>query len=181
MANTPQQSERDSPEIKARRPIRWWPVPIILLLATGATIWVRTSYGRHRQDQNIATANILILALLLLLLWCLFLSRLRWKIRLGAFGAVITFLALMPLLFRIHGVTGDLVPILEWRWKHHSVAALAAQTKPASTRAPSQTTPATGDYPQFLGPNRNATLNSPRLARDWKTQPPQRLWRPPVG
>src|SRR6185436_15236747 len=30
-------------------------------------------------------------------------------------------------------------------------------------------------------PNRNSTLEGPRLARDWKTHPPQRLWTRPVG
>lgn len=164
-----------------RRPTRWWPVWIILSLAVGATIWVRTSYGRHRQDQNIATANILIISLLLLLLWCLLLSRWRWKIRLGVFATVIALVALMPLLFRIHGVTGDLVPILEWRWTHHSSLALKARAQPARAGAFSQPASDGGDYPQFLGPNRNATVSSPKLARDWKAQPPQRFWRQAVG
>ena len=39
----------------------------------------------------------------------------------------------------------------------------------------------TNDYPQFLGPHRNAIVDHPRLARDWKAQPPEQLWVQPVG
>ena len=41
--------------------------------------------------------------------------------------------------------------------------------------------PLTNDWPQFLGPNRNGTVDQPCLARDWEAQPPQRLWLRPVG
>ncbi len=170
-----------SPEAAPRRPIRWWPVLIILALAAATMLWVRYFYGRQRQDQNIAIASIGIIAFLLLLLWCLLFSRLRWKIRLGVFGAVLLLGALTPLLFRIHGVTGDLVPVLEWRWQIRSLPALEGASKTASSRPPAQGMQTTRDYPQFLGPHRNGTVDQTRLARDWKAQPPQRLWAQPIG
>jgi outer membrane protein assembly factor BamB len=39
----------------------------------------------------------------------------------------------------------------------------------------------TNDWPQFLGPHRNSTVEQPELARDWKAQAPQRLWLRSVG
>ena len=53
-------------------------------------------------------------------------------------------------------------------------------------RAPAQPpTPAAAAaapaFPQFLGPSRDGTLAGPRLARDWTTRPPRRLWRQPLG
>src|SRR5436309_132397 len=113
MADASKSEITSTPEEPARRkPIRLWPVVVILVLAAASAFWVRWSaYGRQRQDQNIAIAEIVIVSFLLLLLWCLFLSRLRWKIRLGVFGAVVAAVALLPPLFRIHGVTGDLVRI----------------------------------------------------------------------
>ncbi|MCL6501633.1 MAG: PQQ-like beta-propeller repeat protein [Pirellulales bacterium] len=36
------------------------------------------------------------------------------------------------------------------------------------------------DFPQFLGPDRNATLRGRRLARQWAA-PPRLLWRQPIG
>jgi outer membrane protein assembly factor BamB len=38
-----------------------------------------------------------------------------------------------------------------------------------------------GSFPQFLGPDRNATLSGIELARDWRASPPQPLWRQPIG
>jgi hypothetical protein len=38
-----------------------------------------------------------------------------------------------------------------------------------------------GDFPQFLEPDRNASLDDVELSRDWSTKPPERLWRQPVG
>ena len=163
------------------RPIRWWPVAIILMLAAGAVVWVWFSYGRQRQDRNIATAIIGILTLLLLLLWCLILSRLRWRIRLGISGGVLGLILLVMALFRFHGVTGDLVPVFQWRWERPSWTSLAEPPKPASSTAPVQPNQSTNDWPQFLGPNRNSKVEQSRLARDWKAQAPQRLWLHPVG
>src|SRR3984957_21050968 len=105
-----------TPKVASRRPIRWWPVPLILLAATISFVWVSQSYGRQRQDKNLACAGILFLTLFLLLLWCLLFSRMRWKHRLTVLGGVVGLVLLFTTLFRIKGVTGDMVPILRWRW-----------------------------------------------------------------
>jgi outer membrane protein assembly factor BamB len=39
----------------------------------------------------------------------------------------------------------------------------------------------TNDYPQFLGPHRNGIVEQPRLTRDWKANPPAKLWSREVG
>ena len=72
------------------------------------------------------------------------------------------------------GFSGDLVPLLEWRWSGQAAESLTGET-------------ATGlgalskDYPQFLGPHRNGTVRGIKLARDWSERPPQLLWRQPIG
>jgi outer membrane protein assembly factor BamB len=178
----PTNDQADVPRnIASRRAIRWWPVPLIFLAATGGIVWVWQAYGRQRQDKNLASVGILLLTLLLLLLWCLLLSRIRWKLRLRLFGGVVGLVLIVAALFRIQGVTGDMVPILRWRWSHSAWIAPDGQTEPTSARLQAQLETSTNDYPQFLGPNRNATLQQPRLARDWKAEPPQRLWLQPVG
>jgi outer membrane protein assembly factor BamB len=78
-------------------------------------------------------------------------------------------------------VTGDLVPVLRWRWEPKSLPSLNSQSNPRSIAIPAHADLFTNDYPQFLGPNRNATVDRPQLARDWKARPPQRLWRQPIG
>jgi outer membrane protein assembly factor BamB len=163
------------------RAIRWWPLPVILVLACVGISCVRTFYGHQRQDQNLATAKIVIVTFLLLLLWSLVLSRLRWKTRLAAAGGLFALIALVPALFRIHGVSGDLVPILEWRWSQASGPLALPSTNVVASREAPPVLILTNDYPQFLGPHRNATVDQPQLARDWKAQPPQQLWVQPVG
>ena len=170
--------------LKDKVAIRWWPVPVILLAAAGGVVWAWRTHGRQRQDQNLAMAGVVLVTLLLLLLWCLLLSRMRWKLRVGVFGGVVGLILLVTALFRIHGVTGDLVPILQWRWGHSAWASPGDHTKPDSSHIPAQlqlNALTNDDYPQFLGPNRNGTVGQAHLARDWKAQPPQRLWLQPVG
>ena len=168
-------------ETPKRKPIRWWPALVILALAIAVTIGIRLWPKTSFQEKNIATAQVVIVAVLLGLLWVLFFSRLKWRVRLGIFGGVVGMIALMAGLFRIHGVTGDLLPLLEWRWKQPEVMTLAVgKPAPSASRA----TPiiqTTNDFPQFLGPQRNATVSGPALARDWKAQPPQKLWLQPIG
>ncbi len=121
------------------------------------------------------------MSLLLGLLWVLFFSRLKWCVRLVVFGGVVGVIALTTALFRIRGVTGDLLPILEWRWKQPDAMAMpVGKPTPPASRA-KLLIQTTNDFPQFLGPQRNATVAGPALARDWKAQLPQKLWLQPIG
>jgi outer membrane protein assembly factor BamB len=167
-----------------RRPIRWWPAGLTVLLAVSAILYFRVIREDSQQWRNIYSMQTCVVALALLLIWVLFLSRMRWKVRLLAFGSVVGLIGLMVGMFEIRGVTGDLVPVLKFRWSRHVVpVALSPVDQPTAgsvVRLAGSTL--TNTYPQFLGPGRNATLpDGPRLARDWTAQPPQKLWRQPVG
>ena len=168
-------------KITPRKKIRWWPAFLVLLLATVAIFWVRTSYGRQRQDQNIAVANIVVITFALLIIWCVLLSRFNWKLRWGLVGSALGLIGVAAALFRIHGVTGDLVPILEPRWKRQAIAGINTTSNKPLSNSPPISIQLTNDYPQFLGPNRNGVLEQPRPVQDWNSQPPSRLWVRPVG
>jgi outer membrane protein assembly factor BamB len=154
---------------------------VILLAAAAGVLWVWRFYGRQHQDKNLATAVVVLISLLLLLLWCVLFSRLRWRIRLAISGGVAALVLLVASLFRIQGVTGDLVPILRWRWDPSSAPPFTGQNVNGLGHSAPSAKGFTNDYPQFLGPNRDGTLEQPRLASDWAAQPPQRLWLQPVG
>ena len=181
MNESSDQGRNHPAEAASQPPLRWWPVPVILALAVGAVIWVWQSYDRQRQDRNIATAVIGLISLLLLLLWGLFLSRLRWRIRLGLLGGVVGLILLGMTLFRFHGVTGDLVPVLHWRWERPYPTLLVDGTTPKVSAILAERDQFTNDWPQFLGPHRNGTLEQPWLSRDWRAQAPRCLWLWPVG
>jgi outer membrane protein assembly factor BamB len=153
------------------------------VLSSLAIFYVRVLHeGPSIQYGNMATAVIAITGVVLLVLWLMFFSRLLWKTRWLALGVVITVIGLPAALFEIHGVTGDLVPIIKPRWQR--AAPVAAESAPSLQTAglDKQTLATTPVWPQFLGPFRNSTLpDSPKLARDWTKQPPQKLWRQPIG
>lgn len=167
------------------RTIRWWPVLVIFLAAVVAVVWVRLATELNHQERNMRTAIVGIFTALALLLWSLFLSRLRWRIRLGILACAVGGILAVAALFHIRGVTGDLLPVVEWRWKSGAAptAALTPATGVVSPAAPTSrpVLASAEDYPQFLGPHRNATVTGVRLARDWTTQAPVLIWRQPIG
>ncbi len=177
----PADKSKPSPAGPLRKPIRWWPGIVILLLTIAAIVVIRFWPATSFQQKNLAVAQVVIVSLGLGLLWVLLFSRLRWFVRLGVLAGVAGVIGLMAGLFRIRGVTGDLLPILEWRWTEPlATAPPAGQPNPATSQA-RPLVQTTNDFPQFLGPHRNCVVNGPTLARNWKTQPPQELWRRPVG
>ncbi|MCI0458630.1 MAG: PQQ-like beta-propeller repeat protein [Gemmataceae bacterium] len=120
----------------------------------------------------------------LLTLWFVGCSRARWRTRLTVLAVVLVLAASVPLLLRVEGFTGDLFPLLTWRWKPVEDFTLPEPTP--ITRAQGTTpvdlkTTSANDYPEFLGPQRRGTLTGLGLARAWSVQPPRLLWRQPIG
>jgi outer membrane protein assembly factor BamB len=183
-------SDADQPQSSASspsptpRPVRWWPALLIVCLAIANLISIWFIRDLTRQDQIIRTLTTPLVALILLLIWCVFFSRLPKRIRLTAVGSVLGLLGVAAALFRHRGFTGDMLPIFEPRWTKPAYApivpapALRETTSNVSTAASATSA---SDYPQFLGPNRNCIVSGPKLARDWIAQPPQKLWRQPIG
>ncbi|HMJ90711.1 MAG TPA: hypothetical protein VK530_12900, partial [Candidatus Acidoferrum sp.] len=155
---------------------RWWIAATVLWLIIGlAFIW---GYGDLQwQDRNLRSVIVLFSTFVSFLLWVLFASGWRAVARLTVFVGTLLLLGLCALTLRIHGVTGDLVPIVEWRWKKSRVIGTQEIDSPKAQTSKELT----NSYAQFLGPNRDAILPGLQLARDWKQSPPRELWRHPVG
>ena len=118
---------------------RLWPALLALLLGT---LWILKTWltgdaiRQQRVMQTIATVALVVLALLV---WLAFLSRLPRRRRLVAGGVALGLLALAPALVRVRGVTGDLRPIVELRWKSH--AALPEPPRAPEPRAVASASP----------------------------------------
>lgn len=170
--------------IPPKRPIRWWPVVVILSLAVVLLLVTWSNDNLQRQDRFLRTILVGILSAGLLLGWVLFLSRMAWRIRLVIFGGVVLLAIVAKWAFVIRGVSGDLIPIIGLRGQSKESQALATTpVVPAAVTSTSaiDTTPTPLDFPQFAGPNRDCSVQGPALARDWMAQPPQEIWRVPVG
>jgi len=160
--------------------IRWWPATIILLLDIGIVGWLWVFFSGIRQEKVLLTLLAQVVTLLLLAIWLLFGSRLRWKSRLTTFAGLAMSLTLFFFLFPFKEFTGDLVPTFGWRWAEKSY-----QTETVDLNSKSETdkllTATVFSYPQFLGPERNGKTRGTRLDPDWSAQPPKQLWKQPIG
>lgn len=157
--------------------IRWWPVWVIGALGGGLLSWVWLFWEQIRQYKVMASLMVLVLCVGLLLLWLVLFSRLRWKVKIAAL-AICGLLALAAgSMLEVRGVTGDLLPILSWRWAAGEPDRPSAET--GSTVNATEASP--WDWPQFLGPTRNGRVEGLRLARDWSARPPREVWRREMG
>ncbi|HYR57027.1 MAG TPA: PQQ-binding-like beta-propeller repeat protein [Chthoniobacteraceae bacterium] len=164
-------------DLPMRRSIRWWPAVAILVAATAAIVVAHGWPSAQFQIRNIVIEAFGLIAVVLLAIWWIAFSRTPWRLRLAVFALALALGGSLAAAFRIRGVTGDFIPVIEPRWKRHAVSA-------APTVTPSAALDHSGrpDFPQYLGPHRNAIIDeSPALARDWEKNPPQILWRQPVG
>ena len=168
------------PRDGALRPHRpWLALLIVGLFYAGAFCFVRWSESSFRYPAAIALA---LVTTLVLLFWLVLTA--PWSRRLRAAGAVLLLLAIVAFGYavRLDGWTGDMAPILSWRWSERPRENLA-ESSPLGTSGGQAdfTTTTVADFPQFLGPERNGVLPGIQLARDWNAHPPREVWRRPIG
>jgi outer membrane protein assembly factor BamB len=156
------------------RGLRWWPAIVVLALYGGALVWIRGIADSSYQDRFMDSAFVSAVAALLLFGWWVMLSRAGWRLRLGVAALVVAATATLAASLEVTGVSGDVVPILRWRW--------AASDEVEARRAGGALeVDAVAAFPQFLGPGRNGVVAGLDLARDWEARPPREVWRRPVG
>ena len=101
--------------IRERRAVRLWPAFVIAALAVVAVVVIQAgdSTGQNKYTRSVL---ILVAASGLLVLWWTFISRIGMRVRLTGLGVVLVLVAATSQLVRFRGVTGDLEPLLRWRW-----------------------------------------------------------------
>ena len=171
-----EEATSSSPTAKPRG-ARWRLLIVILIAGVVAYAAMWFIPVRSQQHFNLNVARVVLFTFAALLIWLLAFSRLRWRVRWAVLGCGVAGIGVLAAFFRIHGVDGNLVPILEFRWARRELAVPAT----APTNAPASVVAGAADFPQFLGPARNGTLVGPRLVANWMAQPPTLQWRQPVG
>jgi outer membrane protein assembly factor BamB len=180
---------------REHKPIRWWPAVAIVLLCGIVVAWAQLG-ERTGQSRFLFSAQTIFVGLVLLVVWFAALSRVPWKPRLIGVAVIVLAVAAGSQVLRIRGVTGNLVPIVTWKWQAEPDELLGTlsfsasneagsaveddESSVASFEAENESVP-DHDYPQFLGPNRDATVRGIALARDWEGSPPREVWRREVG
>lgn len=157
------------------KPVRWWPLILVLVVtALGlAATWLRE--WNHHQDQVTQTLGIVVVAFCGFAAWFFFFSRLPARTRRRSAVVLALATGAFLLLFRVHGVSGNLVPILELRFGKGQKLAASSHLAEVEISTSEQ------DFPQFRGVSRDGVVRGIALDRDWAGRPPRELWRRPVG
>ena len=173
-----------SSQLPHPKPIRWWPALLIAATSIGVVVWIQSRDDTPFQHRNLQSIKTLASGFALLLVWWTGFSRTNRKTRLAVLAAIAGTVGAGAGIFRITGVSGDLLPILEPRWsRRHAIPQELAPGTPqlSQTNLIALTASVYADFPQFLGPQRSAVLNEPRLVPDWKANPPRLQWKQPIG
>jgi outer membrane protein assembly factor BamB len=165
----------------ALKRMRWW-IPLSILVLAIANL-VRLHYsseldGNFKAMQSSMTFAVTVL---LLVLWFVFFTRLRWRVRLAGLVllGLVGFGATRALRFD-GAVDGTGRPRVVWKWQARSGRNPGALNIVASSSGTNALPPQIADS-GYLGTNRNGVVEGMKLGREWSTRSPQQLWRQPIG
>jgi outer membrane protein assembly factor BamB len=132
---------------------------------------------------NIITLILGFSILVSLVLWLWRESSYSARVKRSVIGSLLLAVVAGLATLRIERVSGDLVPEFAWRWSPSRDQLLPGSDE-IQTRAAAAGWEATPrDFPSFLGPDGDASIEEVLLVDldDWAAQPPQLLWRQPIG
>ena len=164
------------------RGIRWWPAVLIVLLATAALValWTLPIVRDVRQSRVLNSIYVVAISGALLVAWLVLISAIARQHPSGDRGLVVTvFGGALAATVRIEGVTGDVRPILAFRWSKRIPDRTIDESQGSEDVDLTATT--STDFPQFLGQNRRAVIDYLALDSDWQSHPPKLLWQQPIG
>ena len=185
------------PPVAPRR-IRWRSGTAILLAGAIAETIIQVRYADDSTLRVMFTLYLVPATMAALLVWWAFRSGFSWKTRLIGLGVVAVPAALFLSLCRIERFEGDMRPRLAWRWEPTAEELAAAYWKKAGRSAdgidqssgigavllgsPGITLPVgEADWPRFRGAQGDGVVRNLRIRTDWQENPPQEVWRHPVG
>ncbi|HET6880376.1 MAG TPA: PQQ-binding-like beta-propeller repeat protein [Pirellulales bacterium] len=168
------------------RRVRWW-LLVAIVAASGALLGGLQVPDLFPDDahRNLATLAAMGLVAGLLTLWTVLGTGLSGRQQVRTLLGVALAVAMAVGCVRVEGCSGNLTPRLTWRWKPKPDESLATvgDEKSSAELANVADLSSTGehDFPQFLGPNRDASVEAPAFGTDWSAHPPHLLWRQPIG
>jgi outer membrane protein assembly factor BamB len=158
----------------------WFPFVVIGLAALSiAVAWNLPFQNMTRMVLTITVWSAAWLAVLLLSVWLVFFSGLRWYkgLALLALLAVAAFALVSEVKF-----DGDMIPArvrFRWQLTPDDLAERDRASQDKSGLPPINLTAASTDMPTFRGVNRDGVANGPPLNRDWDKVKPKELWKRP--
>lgn len=184
-------SESDHSEVPPvrKRKLRWkWGLGVLLVgIAAMIYQWFQLAPDRTYQVFSVyfGIRNLLIG----LLIWWMLISGVAWKTRLkGLLGTVLFFVLFFSLL-RVESFEGDMVPRFRFRFLPTPEQRAEQYFEQIENSAPAANVEVTeqtlevspGDWPAFRGAERDGVVRDQTIRTDWKKNPPELLWKHPVG
>jgi len=163
-----------------KRGLRWWIPATIIALAVANIVRLNTSPDLDSMMKGMQGFFTIAVAVPLLLLWWLFLTRLRWRTRLIGFALILLCAVGLKLLVRMDNLPGSGKMRFVWAWTPRKTG-VVGDLKRSSAAQERPEIRAALDYPGYLGRERSGVIKGLELERDWRVHPPQQLWRRPVG
>jgi len=181
MKTSQEQLNQPIPPPPVKRHRRWWIPATILGLAVANVVRLRSSADLDGMMKNMQTMLTGMVSLGLLVVWWLFLSGLRWRVRLVGLGVLLVCVLGLRQLVRFDGsVSGSGRPRIVWKWAP-TRSGDVGDDQPTGAANAEPKLQAAMDYPGYLGRDRSGVVAGIQLERDWVAFPPQQLWRRPVG
>ena len=112
------ETHKNTPKSKATR---WWPAVVVIAGFALALAFTWSTGENNQQYRVLRTLAAISISSLLLVTWALFFSRLAKRTRLLIFGGLVGAALLFSLSFRFSQVSGNMVPLYEWRWAKRSL------------------------------------------------------------
>ncbi len=144
---------------------------VISFLMVAFLAWVWIGLGDNRQFQIMGTYLAFLLGSVSLAVWALLFSGWGWQRRVAPAAILAAVVVVTLLLVRVRGVTGDWLPVWEWRFGDGGAQVAAGDAGAAAAR----------DFTGFLGSQRDSTVQGVELLTDWEAHPPTKVWQQPIG
>jgi outer membrane protein assembly factor BamB len=124
------------------------------------------------------------------LVWWTFFSGFRIVTKLAGWGFLFLTAAVLLVVFRFEGFSGEFIPRFVYRWsateeeKYNAARKADARYEgqhPALEEPDAPLTVLPGDWPQFRGPNGDGVVAQAQIKRNWDSGPPTAVWQKRVG
>lgn len=179
-----------SSEAAPRQPVGTFRLlfPALVVVLAAAVFLFAPSLGTETDSSNISLIKMaaVVIGGVLLLFWALRMP--GWRKR-NVWLAFLVVVGLALVFFKPVSMNGQFLPIFVARnWVQDtflggSPDTLLEQHRQAQGKSagPASLIEKPGDWPAYRGVERDGIATGPKLARDWKVNPPKEIWRQPVG
>jgi outer membrane protein assembly factor BamB len=177
------QASETAPKRKRRTPSRTVWIILLLVAVLVAIVQSTEVIGDHG-IANIATLILGFVAVVTLAIWFFFRSGYARLTRLLVFACCVLAGYCGWHFFRIDHINGELLPTIVLRSSPKPDRLLPlplADVADGKQAHVDLRTTTKNDFPGFLGPQRSESVDNVRLSRNWKDQPPQKIWRQNIG